>query len=112
MSHFKRGSFESKRHSYIRSTVRGASRRWPEKTKAYRAARISRGIYECAMCKNKFKPKEVELDHIVPIVDPNDGFTTWDDYLMKLFCKAEDYQVLCISCHSAKTLTETFLRHK
>lgn len=110
MSQFKRGSFESKRHSFIRSAVRSASRRWPEKTTALRAARRSRGIYECAMCHNLFKPKEIELDHKVPIVDPNQGFTTWDDYLMNLFCKAEDYQVLCITCHAAKTMTEGNIR--
>jgi hypothetical protein len=74
------------------------------------AARVERGKYKCATCEDLFGPKEVALDHIQPVVDPKAGFTTWDDYIARLFCAAEGFQVICNSCHDAKTLIEDQMR--
>lgn len=111
MSQFKRGSFESKRHSFVRQSLRRASFRWPARNAAMKKARKARAQYECAMCKNLFGPKEVALDHIDPVVDPNDGFVSWDSYIVKLLCPEDGYQVLCHTCHDAKTAVERNIRN-
>jgi hypothetical protein len=35
-----------------------------------------------------------------------DGFTTWDDVINRMFCEKENLQVLCHECHKAKTQEE------
>lgn len=61
--------------------------------------------------KKKFKM--IAVDHINPIIDPEVGFTTWDDYISKLYFGK--LQILCNypglmdgkeSCHSMKTKAE------
>lgn len=96
--------------SFIIAGLRRASYRWPERTKAKNAARISRGLYECNGCKNAFGPKDIKLDHIDPVVDVKTGFTNWDDYINRMFCKADGFQVLCDQCHTLKTAVEKQLR--
>jgi formate-dependent nitrite reductase cytochrome c552 subunit len=44
------------------------------------------------------------------VVDPKEGFTTWDSYIERLFCPAEHFDVLCKSCHEAKTQIEDVMR--
>jgi len=71
---------------------------------------VSRGKYQCAECKELFGPKEVILDHIEPVVDPKTGFTTWDDFINRLFCPVEGFQVLCHTCSDSKTIIEDHMR--
>lgn len=61
--------------------------------------------YLCAVCRKDFPSKEVQVDHIVPVVSSK-GFTTWDDYINRLFCEKENLQVLCLECHGSKTEKE------
>ena len=63
------------------------------------AARVSRGKYRCAKCNELFGPKEVQVDHIIEI----GKLISWDDWITKLFCDVSNLQVLCKSCHLAKT---------
>lgn len=72
------------------------------------AARKSRGNYECAACKQLFKRQEIHLDHITPVVDPHTGFTTWDDYIARLF--EGELQALCLTCHYEKSKQENIIR--
>lgn len=90
--------------------LRNASIRWPARNEALKSARVDRGDYKCAMCQDIFGRNEVHLDHILPVVDTKEGFTTWDSYINRLFCEPSGYQVLCTSCHDAKTLLEDNLR--
>jgi 5-methylcytosine-specific restriction endonuclease McrA len=48
----------------------------------------------CVDCKGLFKPNELVLDHVIPVVF-NGSF---DD--------KRNHQVLCCSCHSKKTVKE------
>lgn len=75
-------------------------------------ARVKRGVYECSGCKEhvpatikvgKKRAQNVFVDHILPIVDPAIGFTTWDEYIERMFCEKENLQLLCKSCHDIKS---------
>lgn len=98
------------RNTWVKGVLRSASFRWKPRGEALKAARVERGKYKCASCEELFGPKEVELDHITPVVDPKKGFTTYDDYIEKLFCDVEGFAVLCSACHEAKTSIEDKMR--
>ena len=98
------------RHNFVKATLRRSSYRWPYRTIALTKARVSRGIYECNLCKSHIKNKEKKLDHIEPVVDPKTGFVNWDEFADRLLCRETNFQVICLNCHSSKTKLETELR--
>lgn len=95
---------------YIKSALRKINKWWPAYTQAKASARVNRGEYRCAMCEEVFCLKEIHVDHIDPVVDPARGFTTWDEYIDRLFCEAEGLQILCKVCHKDKTNEEKKIR--
>lgn len=95
---------------FLISILRRATYRWPPRTEALKEARKERNCYLCAMCKDYYKNNEVVLDHIKPVVDPKFGFTTWDDYVDRMFPEKDGFQVLCSSCHDIKTELEDEMR--
>lgn len=97
-------------NTFVKGLLRRGTFHWRARTEAMTAARVSRGRYKCAQCDDLFGPKEVDLDHIEPVVDPKKGFTTWDDYIERLFCPAEGFAVICKQCHENKTLIEDAMR--
>jgi 5-methylcytosine-specific restriction endonuclease McrA len=109
-------------HSFIKSALRAASRRWPPKFEALKKACVGKRLdsatgkqsfrYKCAGCANIFKAVDVSVDHIYPVVDPERGFTTWDDVIDRMFCEVDKLQVLCNTCHSIKTANERKQRTK
>lgn len=108
--------------SFVTSALRAASRRWPPKYAALKAALIGRkknkktGMlaqhYKCAMCSEQYVAVDVQVDHINPVVDPAKGFINWDIYIDRIFCEVDKLQVLCRSCHKEKTAEEKLLRKK
>lgn len=106
---------EGRYRSFITSTLRGGMRRWPPKWKALNNAAVGRKVnkktgklaqhYVCASCRNEFTSKDVEVDHIEPVVELT-GFVSWDVYIDRLFCEESNLQVLCKSCHKVKTQEE------
>lgn len=62
--------------------------------------------YKCNECKDNYPAAEVVIDHIDPVVDTMKGFTTWDDYVERMFVEAEGLQALCKECHKTKTDNE------
>lgn len=106
---------EARYRSFITSLLRQGTRRWAPKTDVDRKATTKRGFRRCAECKeevpvtahkNGKKVKNTFIDHIDPIVDPEVGFTSWDDFIERLFCEEHNLQVLCGDCHEKKTLEE------
>lgn len=103
---------ESRYRGFIVSTLRAGTRRWPPKWAALKAAFSREGInpktkriaklYGCALCGGEFSQKDVQVDHIVPIGQCN----TWDEFIERLFCEADNLQVLCKKCHKTKTKKE------
>jgi len=45
------------------------------------------------------------MDHVVPVVGP-EGFTTFDEYITRLFCNVNGFAAICASCHQVKTQLE------
>lgn len=102
---------DPKQKSFVIATLRRASYRWPARNEAIKKARIERGLYICNGCKQIFSSKQIQIDHIEPIIPVDKGFTTWDDYIKRLFCDADGFQVLCKDvCHAAKSKIESELR--
>lgn len=113
---------EGRLKSFITSCLRGGFRRYPPKYEVLKEAFIEKRInektkrlcahYLCNSCNGVFPTKEVQVDHIKPIVNPKDGFISWDDFIVNLFCPKENLQVLCIECHKIKTTKENDKRKK
>ena len=102
----------------IISALRKASMWWKPKQEVLREARVGRGEYRCANCKQvgpkslpplpwkKRKRNNAQLDHINPIIIPEIWFTTYDDWIERCFVEKEWWQVLCRQCHTNKTNEE------
>lgn len=93
------------------AALRRASYRWPANSEALKAARIARNEYECAACKGIFGRREVQKDHIEPVV-PTTGWISFDDFIKRLYCDISGISILCKKCHSAKTKLENEIRRK
>lgn len=108
--------------SFVTSALRAASRRWPPKYKALKEAFVGRKEnkktgklamhYKCAKCKKLFVAADVQVDHVLPVVDPKVGFIGWDSFIDRIFCEIENLQVLCKPCHKVKTEEEKAERKK
>jgi len=101
---------ESAFWSFIRSALRQKSRWWKPITQTKMAARRAykgpnkkqRVEYQCAECLNYFPDKKVNVDHIIPagtLKCAND----LPGFVERLFCEADNLQVLCSACHDVKT---------
>lgn len=62
--------------------------------------------YKCSSCKEEYVLKDVQIDHILPVVDLKRGWESWDIFIKRLYCLHENLQVLCIPCHKIKTEKE------
>lgn len=101
---------------FVKSALRAASSRYPPKYKCLNAAKVGKKInwksgrlaehYKCNSCKKEFPQKEVQVDHINAIINPETGFVSWDVVIENMFCEEDNLQVLCLDCHSAKTKLE------
>ena len=92
--------------------LRRLSFQWPPRAEAMKLARVARGKYLCNICKGIFGPKEIAMDHILPVVAVDDGFVDIGTYVESLFCKVDNYQCICRPCHDVKTTQEQELRNK
>ena len=95
---------ESRYFQFIRTALRGAFSRYPVKYQVLKDAK--RGVkpvhYECAVCSELFKAKEVQVDHI----EPAGSLKCYDDlpsFVKRMFCEADNLQVVCKPCHKIKT---------
>ena len=110
---------EGRLKSFITSTIRSGFRRWPEKYEALNKAKVGKKVneatgrlaehYRCAGCLKDFVVKDVQVNHIETVV-PLTGFSSWDDFISRLFCSSEKLNVLCIPCHKKITKEENTMR--
>lgn len=63
------------------------------------------------MCGIEKPDGEMNLDHIIPCVG-KDGWTNFDDFIDKLYSEVNNFQVICETCHDAKSLSEGQVRKK
>lgn len=68
------------------------------------------GWYFCEKCGADIQ--KVEVDHIIPVILPEEGFTGWDTYIKSKFVAEEDLMGLCHECHQAKTKEENKRRRE
>ena len=107
---------ESRYNSFIKSALRKASIKWPPKYQVLKEAQVGKKInsltgrtamhFTCAGCGEGFPAKCISVDHILPVVDPETGFISWDEVITRMFCEKDGLQVLCKACHDIKTNKE------
>lgn len=97
-------------NAWMKNQLRRLFFRWWERSKAVKNAWVARGLYKCAACQQVMKQKGMHIDHIDPVVDPEQGFVDWDIYISRLFCSSENLQLLCEPCHKSKTASEQLKR--
>jgi len=99
---------EAEFRQFIRSALRSAWNRWPPKYEALNQARRTvagqrhKYEYRCAECRQWFKQKEVQVDHIVSAGSDAD----WNTFISRLFVGEDKLQILCKPCHAEKTKRE------
>lgn len=113
---------EARFRAFIISALRAYMKRFPPKWKALKAAMVGKKVnkrsgrlaehYLCASCGGFFVARDVQVDHIDPVVSPEEGFQDWWTYMNRLYCEAENLQVLCKPCHKVKTNLERKERAK
>lgn len=113
---------EARKHQFLISLLRNGSRKWPDKYQVKDAAKTEKKInaktkrlaqhYRCASCKGEFPSSEVQVDHIIPVISPVEGFIDWNTYIDRLFCDKDNLQVLCTECHDKKTATERITKNE
>lgn len=101
---------------FITSVLRAGARRWPPKFETLSDACIGQKIniktgrvakhYSCNICKCEFTSKDIEVDHISPVVDPSTGFIDWNTFIDRLYCSKENLQAICLICHKKKSKDE------
>jgi hypothetical protein len=104
--------------SFIVSALRGA--RWPQKYKAISRAFVREGpnpatgkkckLHRCESCHQLFPQGMMQADHRHPVVGP-EGFTTWDEFIRRMFIEEDGYDILCKGCHRVVTAAETAERN-
>lgn len=110
---------EAEFRSFIKSALRSASMRWRPISECLKKARVGRGLYKCAICGKevpaslppeegkKRRIKNIVVDHIHPVIDPNVGFVSWDRVIERMFVEEEALQAVCRSCHLKKSKEES-----
>jgi hypothetical protein len=106
---------ESQYLAWVRSALRSKWLRWPCRGEAIQAARrpykgpnkLQKYEVMCAICKEWFKQKEIEVDHF-----PHDAgsILSTDDigpFVGRLFCEVTNLRVLCKPCHKCYTLSQS-----
>ena len=104
---------DKRKKQFVINTLRRASYRWPTRSTAEKRSHIGRGLYKCESCGYEGPRKDFVMDHVIPVVDPIKGFTTFDEYIERMFPDNSDgWQRLCHSCHDKKTENENNIRKK
>lgn len=111
----------------IINALRRLSYSYPPRSKAKAKQKVAPATFECEHCgiwvyegskdlekldleaPNGIIKGKVNHDHIEPVIAVS-GFrnTDWDwhEYIERLFCEQEGFQILCSDCHSKKTKEE------
>lgn len=113
----------TKLKSFIISVLRKSTFSWKSRSIAYNAAKVQVGEYstgrpkyqiKCATCGELFLAKDIQMDHVDPVV-PLDGYISGMDfdlneYAVRLFCPPEGWAAICRPCHDVKTKEENKTR--
>ena len=96
---------EARYWGFIRSALRSAFQRWGPKHECRKRARVRRGKYRCAVCDGIFSAKDTQVDHIIPAGSLN-KYDDLPEFVERMFCEVDGFQLLCKDCHQIKTNQE------
>lgn len=68
--------------------------------------------YRCAVCNEFASSTKISVDHIIPVISTDKGFTDWNMFIDRLFCSKKELQPICHTCHKRKTNAERLERNK
>ena len=104
------------------SSLRAGFRRFPPKWEVIAEGKMGKKVnkytgrmaehYLCVSCGGLFIARDVQVDHIDPVVDPVVGFESLDTFSERLHCPKPNMQLLCKPCHKDKTNRERKERKK
>lgn len=107
---------ESRKKQFIISVLRSGTQRYPPKYKRKEAARTEKKKnemtgrlaqhYQCEHCHKEFPSSMVEVNHKNSVIDVAAGFVDWNDYIDRLFCEEDGFELLCKTCHAKETKRE------
>lgn len=93
--------------NFVKKYLRRASMAWGYRNAALAKARVSRGLYKCAICgRSDLKKGQYNLDHVHPVVATYNRNYSIETYIRRLLVKTNGWQVLCLICHELKTQLE------
>lgn len=106
---------ESQYLSWIRSALRSKSLKWPPRAKALELARRpyvgpvkqQKWEYQCAICGEWFKMKEVIVDHYPIAAGSILSIEDIGPFANNLYCEVDNLRVLDKVCHDVHTLSES-----
>jgi hypothetical protein len=100
---------DAKFFGFIRSALRNASSRWPPRYQCLHEARrpyVGTGRqkweFQCAICQEWHKQKDVAVDHIIPC----GSLKSYEDlagFTQRLFVEKDGLRILCHTCHKEVT---------
>ena len=101
---------ESRYFNFLRGVQRMGFKKYPVKYQCLEAARRPydgtdrriKWLYTCAICKQEFLQKDIEVDHI----EPAGSLTSIDHiagFIKRLFCEIDNLRVACKPCHKEIT---------
>lgn len=111
---------EARYRSFIKSLLRKGTMKWGPKNEVLKEARVTKGVYHCTVCEsnvpvtkviNGKRLRNVQVDHIEPVVNSEYGFDTWDEYIERMFCEKENLRVVCSDCHDQLTASQRLKRN-
>lgn len=119
----------------IINALRKLSFSYPPRNKAKKKQQVGPATFECEHCGvwiyegsrdiasqleklDSEPPKGIikgkaNMDHknsVIPLESFTRGSWDWDEFINRLFCEEEDFQVLCAGCHDIKTRLEDEMR--
>lgn len=108
---------EAQFRNFVKNQLRSATRKWAPIQHCKRQAKVGYGEYKCEHCGEVVPPtifdtdkgkrvNNIFVDHIIPIIDPEVGWVSWDETVERMFCELDNLQLLCGSCHKIKSQEE------
>jgi 5-methylcytosine-specific restriction endonuclease McrA len=98
------------RSPVVREVMWRVRREVPKFNKDGSRAKKNAVQYCCNVCGVWTKSTAIAVDHVVPVIDVQNGFVDWNEFVTRLFCDASNLQVICDTCHQIKTNAERFAR--
>jgi 5-methylcytosine-specific restriction endonuclease McrA len=98
------------RSPVVREVLMKVRREVPRYNKDGSRAKKDAVQYRCTPCGQWTKSTAVSVDHISPVIDVQAGFVDWNQFVARLFCDANNLQVICDTCHDDKTYAERIAR--